>query len=117
VPSRDIVAFGRFLDSVVELCFPIPQCCRDLWAGAYKKFISKEQASRQAVLPWLGCTKKELLNANIDRFVRHRRRTAHGIDGNGADTESECPVLSEEQPDGTAELHVSDHGAVRAGQG
>ena len=68
-------------------------------------------------MPVLGRIKKELLNEDIDRFVRHRRRTAHDIDRNGADAESKCSVLSEEQRHGATELHVSDHGAVRAGQG
>jgi hypothetical protein len=113
-PSWNLQLLIRY--SAAKLCFPLRNVAT-LFAGALKNNLCEEQASEQTVLLWLGCMKKELFNANTDRFVRHRRRAAHGINRNGADTESECPVLSEEQPDGAAELHVSDHGAVRAGQG
>src|SRR5215468_1858243 len=74
---------ASIFDSAAELCFPLRNVVA-IAGGEDKKFISKEQALRQAVLSWLGCINKELLNAHTDSFVRHRRRTARGVGGNGA---------------------------------
>jgi len=86
-----------------------------IFGGAAKKFLCKEQASQQAVLPWLGGrNNKELLNADIDRFLWGDCRSADGIASPVA--KSDCSVLSQEQCDGATELHLSDDGAMRAGQ-
>jgi hypothetical protein len=65
--------------------------------------------SKLFCLGW-GAQQKELRNADIDRFLRRDCRPVDGIASPVA--ESECSVLSQEQCDGAAELHLSDDGAV-----
>jgi hypothetical protein len=107
-------------DYPAELCLYLRNIAAMFEAETKNSSLRNKHTGELFCHGW-GAVEKELLNANIDRFIRLRRPAARGIDGNGADTKSdtksECRILYEEQRNRSAKLHVSDHGAVRTGQG